>query len=243
MSAPELSPSARALLDAAREGMSPDAAAIARVRGKVAAAAGGAAASALVLKLGIAGVLAAVAIGALVTRGDAPASAPQVALPAETAPARLHEVASVDVPVAVVAPSAVDPVDSVDSVDFVDSVDSVDSVEPAPIEMAAEPMRRTEASPALTVDAPADLAREVELIDRAMKALATNDPSRALATIKLHVVETRGRGQLAEDAAAIEIEALCRLHSPTVSAKLDTFDARFPRSAQRSRLSTHCQEP
>jgi hypothetical protein len=220
MTAPELSPSARALLDAAREGMTPDAAAIARVRGKVTAAAGGAAASALAIKLGLAGVLAAVTIGAIVhSRSDAPANAPHITMPAVQSSAppseRAHDV----------APPAV--------------------AEPAMIEMAAEPMRRAQATPSLTVDTePADLAREVELIDRAMKALATNDPSRALATIKLHVAETRGHGQLAEDAAAIEIEALCRLHTPsgTVAAKLEAFDARFPHSAQRSRLTTHCQE-
>ena len=221
MSATELSPAARALLDAARDGMSPDAAAIARVRGKVTIAAGGAAASALALKLGLAGVLAAVTIGAIVhsSRGDAPVTAPAIALPAETTPSappseRVHET----------APS---------------------EAAPPAIEMAAAPMRRAERAPSLTVDAePADLAREVELIDRAMKALATNDPTRALATIKLHVAETRGHGQLAEDAAAIEIEALCRLHSSTaaIAAKLEAFDARFPRSAQRSRLTTHCQE-
>ena len=56
----------------------------------------------------------------------------------------------------------------------------------------------------------------------------------------MHAAETRGSGQLAEDAAAIEVEALCRLHDPSVSAKLDAFDARFPRSAQRSRLTTEC---
>lgn len=225
MSAPELSPSARALLDAAREGMSPDAAAIARVRGKVSAAAGGAAASALAIKLGLAGVLAAATIGALVHRSrpdDDAAMTPHIApptAPAEVAPAvRVHEIAPI-----------------------------VQASEPAPIEMAAAPMRRAEPSLTVSRDAaePADLAREVELIDRAMKALAGNDPARALATIKLHVAETRGRGQLAEDAAAIEIEALCRLHTstPTITAKLEAFDARFPRSAQRSRLSTHCQEP
>jgi hypothetical protein len=222
MTAPELSPSARALLDAAREGMSPDAAAISRVRGKVTAAAGGAAASALVIKLGLAGVLAAVAVGAIVSqRGEAPMT-PQLALPVEapspiTPITRVHEVAPVEAPQA---------------------------AEPAPIEMAAVPMRRDDTAK-LTVDIePADLAREVELIDRAMKALATNDLRRALATVELHVAETRGAGQLAEDAAAIEIEALCRLRTSarTITAKLDAFDARFPRSAQRSRLSTHCEE-
>ncbi len=239
MTAPELSPAARALLDAAREGMSPDAAAIARVRGKVATAAGGAAASALVIKLGLGAVLAAVAIGAIVhdSRTESPAMAPHIASPTTTEVAPPPSVHEVTPPLA-----------------FVD--------EPAPIEMDAEPMRPTNLAapaptptasasgssatvPKLTVDTePADLAREVELIDRAMKALATNDPQRALATIKLHVVETRGKGQLAEDAAAIEIEALCRMHAAagTIAAKLDAFDARFPRSAQRSRLSTHCQD-
>lgn len=224
MSAPELSPAARALLDAAREGMSPDAAAIARVRGKVAVAAGGAAASALAFKLGLAGVLAAVAVGAIVqqSRSEAPAPAPQLAVPApaEAAPTRVHDVT----PTIAIAH------------------------EPAQIEMDVESMRRPSSeatTPKLTVDTePADLAREVELIDRAMKALATDDPGRALATIKLHVAETRGRGQLAEDAAAIEIEAHCRMRSDagTVAAKLAAFDARFPRSAQRSRLETRCQD-
>jgi hypothetical protein len=220
MTAPELSPAARALLDSAREGMSPDAAAIARVRGKVTAAAGGAAASALAIKLGIAGVLALVTVGAIVqhSRGEAPVMAPHIAMPA--------------------APSAAPPSERVHEV-----APAIRDDEPAVIEMAAEPMRRAEATPSLTVDT-ADLAREVELIDRAMKALATNDPSRALATIKLHVAETHGKGQLAEDAAAIEIEALCRLHtaSGTIAAKLEAFDARFPRSAQRTRLTTHCQD-
>jgi hypothetical protein len=157
---------------------------------------------------------------------DEAALSPRVALsnaPVEAAPSAVHEV----------APPA--------------------AVEPAPIEMAAEPMRRApaaagSATPRADAAAPrapsasVDLAREVALIDRAMVALKKGDATRALATIKLHAAETRGQGQLAEDAAAIEIEALCRLHSSTVAAKLDAFDARFPRSGQRSRLTTHCQD-
>ncbi|HWU87301.1 MAG TPA: hypothetical protein VN253_08500, partial [Kofleriaceae bacterium] len=86
----------------------------------------------------------------------------------------------------------------------------------------------------------ADLAREVELVDRAMAALHRGDPSGALAAVHAHGVETAGAGQLAEDAAAIEIEALCRLHDPSVGAKLAAFDARWPESAQRARLPTRC---
>ena len=85
-----------------------------------------------------------------------------------------------------------------------------------------------------------DLAREVELLDTAMAALRGGDAAAALLAVQRHAAETAGRGQLAEDAAAIEIEALCRLHDPTTSAKLEAFDARFPRSAQRSRLTSVC---
>lgn len=85
-----------------------------------------------------------------------------------------------------------------------------------------------------------DLAREVALIDRAMAALRSGAPHAALAAIRTHALETRGAGQLAEDAAAIEIEAMCQLHDRRVAARLDAFDARFPRSAQRSRLTSSC---
>jgi hypothetical protein len=86
-----------------------------------------------------------------------------------------------------------------------------------------------------------DLAREVELIDAAMASLKNGDATAALSSIRTHARETRGAGQLAEDAAAIEIEALCRLHDSTTAAKLEAFDVRFPRSAQRSRLTTVCK--
>jgi len=84
------------------------------------------------------------------------------------------------------------------------------------------------------------LAREVELLDGAMTALRRGDARGALHAVQLHAAETAGKGQLAEDAAAIEIEALCHLHEPTTNAKLEAFDARFPRSAQRSRLDNKC---
>jgi hypothetical protein len=84
------------------------------------------------------------------------------------------------------------------------------------------------------------LAREVELVDLAMAALRRGDPGGALRAVQRHTAETLGHGQLAEDAAAIEIEALCHLHDPSTNAKLEAFDARFPSSAQRSRLNNQC---
>jgi len=85
------------------------------------------------------------------------------------------------------------------------------------------------------------LAREVELLDRAMAALGHGDPTSALDEVRLHARETGGTGQLAEDAAAIEIEALCHLHAPSATQALARFDTRFPRSAQRSRLAGVCR--
>jgi hypothetical protein len=73
-----------------------------------------------------------------------------------------------------------------------------------------------------------------------MAALRRGAPADALAAVVVHAAETAGAGQLAEDAAAIEIEALCRLHDSTVAAKLAAFDAKWPESAQRSRLTTRC---
>jgi len=63
----------------------------------------------------------------------------------------------------------------------------------------------------------------------------------ALATLDTYTTETAGRGQLAEDASAIEIEALCRSHSSTAAARLDAFDRRWPTSAQRTRLTEACK--
>jgi hypothetical protein len=207
----QLGSAARALLDAAREGLGPDAAAVSRVRAKVGAAAGAGAATAIAIKLGLVGVVAALAIGAGVySSRDRAVETPAIDLPSARS--------EVSPPVVRPAAAAI--------------------AEPAPIEMAPQSAQR--ARPVVQVDG-IDLAREVELIDLAMAALKRGDAAGALSMVKTHARETRGAGQLAEDAAAIEIEALCRLHDPSTAAKLDGFDARFPRSAQRSRLTTVCR--
>jgi hypothetical protein len=89
----------------------------------------------------------------------------------------------------------------------------------------------------------ATLAREVELVDRAMTALRAGQPDHALAAIAVFERETAGHGQLAEDAAAIDIEARCRLHDADLGARLAAFDARWPHSAQRPRLTAACARP
>ena len=91
----ELSASARALLDAARDGLTPDAAAVRRVRDKVAAGAGAGAGLALALKLGLASVIAVVVVGAAVhvSRSSDAQTAPAIALPSsgsESAPVEVQ---------------------------------------------------------------------------------------------------------------------------------------------------------
>jgi len=214
----ELSPLARALIDAARDGLGPDADALRRVRGKIDSAvvpAGGA----VVAKLAIVAGIAAIVAGAIALRGEdvaAPALSFGSSAIVETHEQRAHE-----------GPPPV-----------------------MHIEMPAQRASRVvDAKPPIpTVVAPAvvapprgiDLAREVELVDAAMASLRKGDATAALASVRLHRAETNNRGQLAEDAAAIEIEALCRLRDHRVVAKLEAFDTRWPESAQRSRLTTSC---
>jgi hypothetical protein len=74
-----------------------------------------------------------------------------------------------------------------------------------------------------------------------MAALRRGDPDAALRVVQEYAAEAAGGGQLNEDAAAIEIEALCKLGDPAARARRAAFDARFPRSAQRSRLEATCR--
>ena len=237
-----MSPEARALLEAAREGLSPSPAAIHRIRAKVgaSAAAAGAGGTALALKLGLLSVVAVVAIGAGVyatRRGPEPV-VPRLELAAAPAPepARLAVHEGAPPPALVVAPEAVSPAVPASPAVVVASEHHDHAA------IAHPPIAATtdgNAAPRPTRSA-VDLAREVELVDTAMTALKGGDPRAALAAVHQHASETRGQGQLAEDAAAIEVEALCRLHDPSTNAKLEAFDARFPKSAQRSRLSNRC---
>jgi hypothetical protein len=216
----QLGSASRALLDAAREGITPDPHAIARVRGKVeAAAAVGAAAgaTAFATKLGVLAVVAAVVTGGVLYANDAPVPVEAPALERSSPRPIVREQR---------APIAMPPMD----------VSSPRVVEPA--KPARPPSGRKPAAPR---PAGIELGREVELIDTAMAAMRRGDATAALAAVRTHATETAGSGQLAEDAAAIEIEAACRLHDATVGAKLAAFDARWPSSAQRSRLTTTCQ--
>lgn len=234
-----MSPSTRTLLAAAREGLGPDPAAIARVRAKLdvalagtAAAAPAAATGGLALKLAaIAVVAGAVAIVAVPRHASTPASAP---------PLLLDETAHVDVPAPTVQAAAREL-----SVQFAAREPTVGAAarEPAaPAPVNDQPaIVHVSASPA-SVPAPvveATLAREVELIDDAMASLHAGDATAALAAIAAFQRETAGHGQLLEEASAIEIEASCKLHLD-VTDKLAAFDRTWPSSPERARLTAAC---
>ncbi len=191
-----LSESTRALLDAARQGLAPDAAAVKRVHAKVAA---GGLFAGLGMKLLILALVGGAATAVVLARHGAAADAPIVAV---------HEAAVVEVSHAGAATARVEA--------------------PPPAQPAAPIL--------VVVEHHADLAREVALID----AASHGEPRAALAVLQIYEAETAGHGQLAEDAAAIAIEAHCKLHEP-VDAKLAAFDARWPSSAQRARLAETCK--
>ncbi len=268
-SGPPLGGDARALLEAARGASGPDAAAVARIKARVNAAVGvGAVAAvgsvsavgarggasgpsagvagakhALALKLGATVAIATLAVGFGVWRsrgGAAEVSAPRAietqasaqrtvapaARSAASAPVASAPPAGVAIPTTASTPTSATAATAATGTIATAGVEASDRGAPT------RPVAHVEAHRA-------DLAREVALVDRAMAALRRGDPRGALAAVRMHAAETAGGGQLAEDAAAIEIEALCAARLP-VTAKVATFDARWPRSSQRHRLTTAC---
>jgi hypothetical protein len=277
----ELGPESRALLDAAREGLSPDPAAIHRVHGRIhAAAAGAPVGTGVGIKLGIAGVVATVAIvGGFYLRHAAPA--PSAAMPSielarpverpERAAADKATPSSDEDLITIESPSG--PIRRGDS-----NRGSTAHGAPAPLRVApaapgaalshatADDSHRTTAipsrhavaigdshhagaaqpaasSPREAAGAPTgiELSREVALIDLAMSALRRDDAAAALRVVQEYAAEAGEGGQLRQDAAAIEIEALCKLGDSGARDKRTAFDARFPHSAQRARLEAACR--
>lgn len=280
----ELGPEARALLDAARAGLSPDPAAVQRVHARIhAATAGAAAGTALGVKLGLLGLVATVVIGggAYVARGPAsptPAPALDLALasPAEQpqrAAAREAALADEDL-ITIETPATISDHSGEPRDPHTPIAGRIDSLPPtaarapaaghvdspsstavrAPIAGRGDSHRPTAATasspvagsrPQATLPAAGrtgiELGREVELIDAAMVALRRGDAAGALRAMQEYAAEAGEAGQLGQDAAAIEIEALCKLRDPAASGKLAAFDARFQHSAQRARLAAACR--
>lgn len=204
----------RNLLAAAREGLDPDPAVAARVRARVAATVGVSATVAPVKASATASTAALKVAGSLALLGIVAVAL--VALPRKTehpplAPQVTANSVDTDVPPTVVHVARTEP--------SVAAAAPVAAPPPAPL---------------------ATLAREVELIDRAMLALKAGAAPAALDAIAMFDRETQHHGQMAEDAAAIAIEAHCQLEHD-VRARLAAFERAYPSSAQRARLDAACR--
>jgi hypothetical protein len=223
----QLGPASRALLDAARDGLAPDPAAIARVKAKVAATAVTVGAGALAAKLAVLTVVAAIAGGAVMAvrsnaadpRGPAPTTATLIE------------------PAQIGAPAPIPPTSAEPATEIAPLVIADERRAEAPAPATAAPRRPSPAPDR----APVGLGREVELVDAAMAALRGGDAKAALGVVRTYLRVTRGTGQLAEDIAAIEVEALCTLGDPRAAGRLAAFDRRWPASAQRARLTNTCR--
>lgn len=216
----ELPPDVRALITASRSALSPDAATVARMHAGVhaAVATGGVAAgaSAVVAKIAVAAV---VATGAAVAYVRHSSSAPPAEAPTVT----------------LVEPSVAE-----HDVDVAPRVIVVEREPAPPPAVTRRPPPARVASPVKVVVA--NLAREIELVDQASRALRRGNHAAVQAAIRAYEIETAGHGQLAEDAAAITLEAACRSNDPDAAAKLAAFTRRWPHSALHTRLLAVCHE-
>jgi hypothetical protein len=216
----ELPPDVRALVAASRSRLAPDPATVARLHARVhtAVAAGGVAAgtSAVIAKLAVVAVAAAT-VGTVAYVRHAPARA--------TAPA---------ITIATHAAAADEDVEVAPRISVVER-----EPEPPP---PAQPAAAAVPPPPVPAAPHASLARETELVDQALQALHRGDHPAVLALMHAYDVETAGHGQLAQDAAAIAVEAACRSHDPTASTRFDAFTRTWPNSAQHARLAVACQQ-
>lgn len=215
----------RQLLAAAREGLAPDPAIAARVKARVTAAVAGATA---VATPSMVATPSAVGSGSLIAKLGAALLI--VGIVATTAVV-LHE-RRLDAPR--LALTSGDDIDEPRATERIAAQDEAPAREPVHARQVAAVDKA-----AIEIVEPASLSREVELIDRAMASLRAGSAAAALQSLKTFERETQGQGQMAEEAAAIELESRCVLRED-VTARLAAFDRKWPSSAQRVRITTAC---
>jgi hypothetical protein len=241
-----LGPESRALVDAARDGLGPDDVAVRRMRGRIASSiAGGAAVGGLAAgahsasaaatsSVAIGSVAAKVVVVAVVAAGAVAGTHAVVthrAIP--KAPAVAHIA-----PMAVVAPTPPTPA----PVAVAEPVVVIDPPPPPPPVAPPHHVRAQIAAVAPVPSiAPPSLARETELLDAALDAVAHSRFADAIAAIGRYRDATIGRGQLAEDADAIEVEALCRLDDSRSGAAFAAFTSHWPHAHEVARLTAVCR--
>jgi hypothetical protein len=240
----------RSLISAAREGLAPDARTMARVRARVGAAVGAGAIGATAAAVATAAKPAAAATAASAGVASAGLAIKVTAIlvtvgvvTAGVATGVVHERRAnraLQPPTIAVRPSVDQEVHRADALAI-----AVARTEPPPtVEQPRRPVTKSPTvAPVTVTPAPEPtlppLSRESELVGRADRALRNGELHDALVLIATFDRETRGHGQMAEDAAAISIEAHCRLHDD-VTESLNAFDHKWPSSAQREKLQTAC---
>ena len=228
----------RSLLSAAREGLAPPPDVAARVRAKVAASVGAPVAGAVAAKSLTAAKSTGAAKSIAVTSGAAKSFAGSSALKlgalalivGVVAVGVAHRSAKNDAPQLSI---------STTHDELAQPVTTRASHDDAPIATTSPDTRANGTALPSREAAPASLSREVELIDQAMSALRRHEPNAALAAMHTFDRETLGHAQMAEEAAAITIEAHCGL-GDDVSDRLAAFDRTWPSSAERSRITDAC---
>ena len=225
----DLDADCRALLDLGRDGLGPDPATVARLRSRVEAtvvvAGGATAAAGFASKLGLTTAKLIVLATTAVTL--------------TTAAVVVHVRANVAVmPVAVTADHAPPPVIAKPArrPDPVVAPPPVIPPPPPPVRVAT-----AHRAPPAPPPPRASLTRETELVDLATAAMRSGDLATLRATVQVYARETGNAGQLAEDIAAIEVEALCRANDSDAPTRLAAFDARWPHAGQRQRLTAACK--
>lgn len=98
----------------------------------------------------------------------------------------------------------------------------------------------TRARPKATADPLARLDAEVALVGQARRALGADDPERALRVLRKYARRHPG-GAMAEEAALLEVQALCQLGDVSRWSKArDAFTRRYPDSPLRVHLRQDC---
>src|SRR5258708_6779217 len=275
-------PNGGGVVTAARDGLGPDDAAIARVRARVAVAVSAGAAGAGAGAVGAATAAPSAAVGATASAGATAGAFGVVKIVAAIAIVAAgattgvvvatrggdREVPAVVRPAAPAPTSAPRPIAGPERPAVVPESPLAGPSSPAPVRPAADvrppppdrpaparaavqpavaPQRPPSGEVALVEPAPAPapapaapaLAREVELIDRAQSALRDDRPSDALDALATYTREVGAHGQLAREAAKLEVEAACRANAPDSADRLAALARRYP-GAVTTRLRAAC---
>lgn len=253
----ELSPEAQAMIAAARDGLAPDAEALARGRARlvaatttagaaVAASRTGLAAKATVVGLGVVGLAVVAAVWWPRPRPSRPAPPPEATV---VAPSPAPPDPRPPAPGPAAAAPAVDP-----AVDLDDIVLDSPARPPRPASLrptvgaARPPVAAPAPAPQVAPEPPAappavddPLGRELRHLHGARAALRAGDPGRARRALEAYAAEFPD-GQLAEEAASLTVEARCAAGDRAgAAAARAAFVARWPGSTARARVERLCR--